>query len=1248
MFIIACGFFLLGFLFLTGNKCSNKIKLDFMVIKCLYSWQLNENVFEIFGQILRMIFKNLPFCKTLSVCFLLIPFIVFPFHKNVNLQPEFKWRTIPLPFGNRNSQFLMFDSLNGWSLSYDYEHLYRCKDGLWTVVEKPNNLEYKKLYGFSKNNLWIGCLDKTKYRFFLRHFDGDNWENIYTPNTDFIRDLEFVNQNSVWGACEWGEIIHFNGNDWKLVPSPTFSHLNTITMINDSLGWATGEYRGNGFLLKWDGISWKKLYELENIQISRIMMVNPNIGWALGVQHITTVFKFENNELTYVDFTSLIQDTIYLPSNFIEKSIYFFPNRTVHQKGRGAATNFNDGEREVLVSLLDAKKNSLLWFTSDGSIRYIQSDPAQIKMSAGYTFREIGGNSTNECGVVFGDFDNDGDEDIYSVNTNDGNKLRLYGGNVNIKSTFPYNFIEAADRLHILGNNKTKEGEYIYDMGCTSADVDNDGDRDIYISCLYGENQLHENIYGKKFRDFTKQAGLNFGETRSNVGIWGDVNNDGHVDLFVTNEDTTNMLFLNDGAGQFTEITHEAGLASSRSGKGATFGDIDLDGDLDLVVPYFSLRNRIYRNKGTDEKTNLVYFEDVTDDWLPSGSDSSAKSASATLADVDNDGDLDLYFANLVFSNRLYENDGTGKFTDITMESGLLDSSLSHSGCFFDADNSGKLDLYISNRGRNIFYKNIGDGKFNRENKIINLEKIAYSTGFACGDPDKDGDLDCYLCNDNKLSTFYRNVCNNKSFISIKLVGTKSNRDAIGAKTFLYEAGHLNEKEYCRGLREINGGYGYGCQNSIDVHYGVDLSKMYDLKVQFPSGIEIIKQNINPGQFLVIYEEQGFSKLTSRLKKNILRTIKYRKNQYEFILFLLNIVILFSISFLMMKRKWLNKRFIKYLVGIPILFYIFINAFLFDENLLLDEVLPFSVLILSFVVIFFVNWRRVTSVEKERVAEELLKSLTVFDHGSWAVSYLNQLQLFSTNLLSIKKISEKIKEQLTETIAGFYDQVYKEIKRIYMLAKEADIQTHNAAEMERQLLFVSKNLNKIKVNLSMSKLTPDDIWKELYRLIDGIKINIKLISHSTVRLFSCDVISVLKRELDRNEEKYGFRANLNNTTNEKSINAAIQSSEFSAIIDNLFMNAYEAMRDVLEPKIQIELSMTDQCIVLEFKDNGTGIPKSKQEKIFEQNYTTKKNGAGGFGLYFSRTTIEKYGGSISVAKSAKGKGTAFLIRLRLI
>ena len=122
---------------------------------------------------------------------------------------------------------------------------------------------------------------------------------------------------------------------------------------------------------------------------------------------------------------------------------------------------------------------------------------------------------------------------------------------------------------------------------------------------------------------------------------------------------------------------------------------------------------------------------------------------------------------------------------------------------------------------------------------------------------------------DNKISTFYRNVCNNKSFISIKLVGTKSNRDAIGAKTFLYEAGHLNEKEYCRGLREINGGYGYGCQNSIDVHYGVDLSKMYDLKVQFPSGIEIIKQNINPGQFLVIYEEQGFSKLTSSISLTI-------------------------------------------------------------------------------------------------------------------------------------------------------------------------------------------------------------------------------------------------------------------------------------------------------------------------------------------------------------------------------------------
>ncbi|MBC8184559.1 GHKL domain-containing protein [candidate division KSB1 bacterium] len=525
---------------------------------------------------------------------------------------------------------------------------------------------------------------------------------------------------------------------------------------------------------------------------------------------------------------------------------------------------------------------------------------------------------------------------------------------------------------------------------------------------------------------------------------------------------------------------------------------------------------------------------------------------------------------------------------------------------------------------------------------------MAYSTGFACGDPDNDGDIDCYLCNNDQWSEFLRNSLNNRNFLKIKLIGTKSNRDAVGAKTFLYEAGHINEKGYCLGLREVNGGYGYGCQNSLVAHYGVDAKKEYDLKVYFPSGIKIIRRNIKPGQTLIFEEQQGLAKFNSRATKYILRTIKKRKNQFETILLVTYFALLFIGATLMKIKKWISPHFVKYLVGIPIIFYILITAFLYDQEFILDELLPFSTLLLSFLVTFFTLKKRTSYTIQERIAEELLTITKAFDHGSWATSYLNQFQLFATNLPNKKSVSAKVEHQLTETISGFYDQVYEAIKKISQLALEASIETNHATELQRQLLFLSDNLNKIKVNLNIKKDIPVDVWNHIFRVVDDIKINIKAIKFSVFKYFTCDVYPILLRSVSQFQEKVNYPVKLTSGT-EKKILVCLKPSDLAVILDNLLSNANRAMLRSVDKRIEIKTRSTDQYFEIECSDTGTGIPKNLWEKIFDLNYSTKSGKTkGGFGLYYSRSVLEKFGGSIEVIKSGKNKGTKFRIRLRLL
>ena len=371
----------------------------------------------------------------------------FSAENNANTHSQFKWKTIPFPFEKIINESLMFDSLNGWTLSYEVQELHQYKNGKWLLSPKPNNIDYKELFGFSKNNVWLSCFDNKKYRNFLRHFNGQKWENIYTPNADGIRGMDYLAPDNIWGACEWGEIIHFDGKEWKLVPSPVFGHLSTVTMISDTLGYLTGEYRGNGILLKWNGKELVLLHQV-NDQIEKVMMVNPEIGWLFVDNNKSIGFILRNDQLLKVNYSKLIRDTINISARYDFNSLSYYANRTVLNRGKVSYSKKPNGDQEILIFPVSGNFEAFYQFTSDGSVHLVKCKPTVKQANLSSIFGDEG---TSEYGAAFFDADKDGDEDIYIINTEIENRLKLYGGNQKIKSPSPIAFIDAAGVFNVSG-----------------------------------------------------------------------------------------------------------------------------------------------------------------------------------------------------------------------------------------------------------------------------------------------------------------------------------------------------------------------------------------------------------------------------------------------------------------------------------------------------------------------------------------------------------------------------------------------------------------------------------------------------------------------------------------------------------------------------------------------------------------------------------------------------------------------------
>jgi hypothetical protein len=455
--------------------------------------------------------------------------------------------------------------------------------------------------------------------------------------------------------------------------------------------------------------------------------------------------------------------------------------------------------------------------------------------------------------VNFVDYDNDGDLDLFVSNgPRDGFPNFLYRNDGNGAFT------------------KITEGPLVTDaspsVGTVWGDYDNDGDLDLFVTNWYARpNQLYINKGDGTFSKGVTQGAPVTDGGYSEAASWGDYDNDGDLDLFVANSegDLRNALYTNNGDGAFARVAHGAPVADTRASRSVNFVDYDNDGDLDLFVANESSQpNDLYRNQRAE--TGTATFEPVATGPVVTPA---ASSISSSWGDYDNDGDLDLFVANAGAdeNNALYTNNGDGTFTAETDGPVAGDGGSSFGSAWGDYDNDGDLDLFVANafRGQttNFLYDNQGDPgsgpgqapTFARVTEGPIAEETGWTYGSAWGDYDNDGDLDLFIAKvDGSDNVLYRNdAAHGRHWLLLNLVGTRSNRSAIGAVVRVQAT--LNGAPVWQ-TREVTAQSGYTGQN-LRLHFGLGDAPVIDsLHVTWPSGQQQAGRALAVDQMMTITE----------------------------------------------------------------------------------------------------------------------------------------------------------------------------------------------------------------------------------------------------------------------------------------------------------------------------------------------------------------------------------------------------------
>jgi enediyne biosynthesis protein E4 len=522
-----------------------------------------------------------------------------------------------------------------------------------------------------------------------------------------------------------------------------------------------------------------------------------------------------------------------------------------------------------------------------------------ITAASGVHFRHLASHTTRKylpetmgSGVALFDYDNDGRLDIFLVNgaslsdREEPNAIPQKTGPASWNRLYHQKpdgtFEDVTERAGLTGTG--------YAMGVAVGDFDNDGYEDLYVTA-YGGNKLYHNNGDGTFTDVTEKAGVG-GSGWSTSAAWIDLDNDGFLDLVVLRylqwdftdvwcgehkegyraychpdyfKPISPLVYHNDGNGHFTEVAAKLGLAKPGKGLGIAIADYDRDGRPDIFIANDSMVEFLYRQKPDGAFEDTALFSQVAVD----GDGRTFAGMGVDFADYNNDGLPDVVVTDLANQRyALFQNNGDASFTYASFASGLGRMTIGHSGWgihFLDYDNDGWKDLLIMQghdldtieltspslryREPMLLARNTGHGFVDvSANSGAVFQQAWVGRGLAIGDLDNDGRIDAVVTTNDGPAYVLRNETPTQNhWLTLNLVGHKSNRDAIGAEIKLTTPAGTQ-------LVTVSTAGSYLSASDKRAHFGLGAEKFADLAIHWPSGIDQTLEHVAADQILKIDE----------------------------------------------------------------------------------------------------------------------------------------------------------------------------------------------------------------------------------------------------------------------------------------------------------------------------------------------------------------------------------------------------------
>lgn len=436
-----------------------------------------------------------------------------------------------------------------------------------------------------------------------------------------------------------------------------------------------------------------------------------------------------------------------------------------------------------------------------------------------------------------------------------------------------------------------------YGHGLAVGDYDNDGFEDLYVSVYTGKNRLCRNKGDGTFEEVAAELGLDIA-SKSKSAIWGDIDNDGYLDLYVANLNAKDQLFRNQGDGTFNEITLSARISNIENPSAVNMADVNGDGFLDIYIANFGAENILYLNNQD------LTFRDYT---IAAGLSDMGSSMGAIFFDYDKDGDSDLYLVHdNIEPNFLFQNDGTGHFVEVSMAAQVNTKGYGMGVDVADVNQDGYADIYITNLFKNVLLLNQGDGTFEDISGRAGVEDFGMGWGTHFADIDNDGWVDIYVANDSEFSPYpnvlYRNM-GDLTFEKIEMTGPiSSSQQSFASAGFDYNLdgsmdlalANIGETDYCQlfqnkeaggnwiGIkliastgnsmpvgakievidelgavhyREVTAGSGWASQSSSILHLGLGAAEsVQEVSIEWPSGNSQVIESLDLNQYWTLEE----------------------------------------------------------------------------------------------------------------------------------------------------------------------------------------------------------------------------------------------------------------------------------------------------------------------------------------------------------------------------------------------------------